>query len=238
MAETKATKNVDFAKIQAEIKNPTKDKENPHFGSRYVSRTNLLDVVLPVLNGAGLDLSQGVWWVNGERELWTLISNGSDFHKFNSVPLALDRAGPQGMGSAQTYASRYGIELLLGISGEEDDDGNAAQAEVKGKPTATTSTITEEGEPERTAGGASSKSYHYAQGLFVKRGIARKSKKDETDEESAARRDDNLMAVRTWLDSKGYEYNEVTDDPLYLFDQATVSEVIETLKAEIEDMND
>jgi hypothetical protein len=35
---------------------------------------------------------------------------------------------PQAMGSALTYARRYNIQTLLTCTGEDDDDGNIAQA--------------------------------------------------------------------------------------------------------------
>ena len=46
--------------------------------------------------------------------------------KFQSVVyLVLDRQNMQGLGSAITYARRYGLLGLVGLA-PEDDDGNAA----------------------------------------------------------------------------------------------------------------
>lgn len=42
------------------------------------------------------------------------------------MPLLLDKQNPQGLGSALTYAKRQSLMAVVGIVGEEDDDGNLA----------------------------------------------------------------------------------------------------------------
>ena len=238
MSET--TKKVDFAAVQAKLKNPVRDKENPHFKSHYVSRAALLEQVRPVLNAAGYTIRQGTEWLEeGRLILRTIIEGPDGFVRENYVPVVADRGGPQGMGSAQTYASRYGIELLLGLAGEdeEDDDGNAAQASAPSW--AEGAEVVKPGgakkEPaERTAGGATVKSYNFAKKLFMDCGIAIQGKKGESDEEQAERRDNNLMAMRMWLESHGFEIDEQAEDPLKGFAQREMSDIIDKLKAEID----
>jgi hypothetical protein len=42
--------------------------------------------------------------------------------------IPLDRDNAQGYGSATTYARRYGVQAIVGMVAEEDDDGNGASA--------------------------------------------------------------------------------------------------------------
>jgi len=44
---------------------------------------------------------------------------------------------PQAMGAATTYARRYNLQVLLNCTGEDDDDGNIANEQIK----ATTTTV-------------------------------------------------------------------------------------------------
>lgn len=147
---------------------------------------------------------------------------------------ALDK----GFYKAYTGAQKYFFTKTFHIPTGDDPEGNDGNAAEAAPPPYQSAESSPEPERKRTPGGASEKSYRYAQVLFVERGIARKGPKDETEEAHAARRDDNLMAVRSWLDENGYEYNDVTDDPLYLYNQDTVSKIIETLKAEIEELKE
>lgn len=43
-----------------------------------------------------------------------------------TVPMMITQASMQGMGSALTYASRYGFCKAFGVQADDDDDGNAA----------------------------------------------------------------------------------------------------------------
>ena len=55
--------------------------------------------------------------------LFSLVPRDAD----GGVPLLCEnKANPQKMGSAITYARRYGLCAMLGIVGEEDDDGQRA----------------------------------------------------------------------------------------------------------------
>lgn len=129
-ATTKKTLEDALLKVQGELKNPKVDKANPHFGNKYVSLSNLLDEVRPVLSKHGLVLSQGTGKEDGEWVLWTRLKN-TDVTYENIVPLVPERPGSQGMGSAITYARRQGLCALLGLAGEDDDDGNGAEGKVE-----------------------------------------------------------------------------------------------------------
>ena len=104
-----------------------KDSTNPHFKNTYVSLDRVLDTVQPVLRAHGLMVTQ-----SPDRDVLTtritLVENGESF--VGEHPLVLERETPQAIGSAITYARRYALLAMLGLTADEDDDGVAASAVV------------------------------------------------------------------------------------------------------------
>jgi hypothetical protein len=114
-----------LAKAQGEIEGAKKESDNPFFHARYaalssvwdacrgpLSRNGLSVVQLPGQNGDGLFVDSILFHSSGE---W--ISG-----RLYIRPVKDD---PQGVGSAITYARRYGLQALVGIA-PMDDDGEAA----------------------------------------------------------------------------------------------------------------
>lgn len=105
------------------------DGVNPHYGSSYVSLGGLIDTVLPILNEQGVVLVQEPGWRDGSPVLVTrLIHAESGEQRSASTPLYMGKQDAQAHGSAITYARRYALMSMLGLVGDEDDDGNAATA--------------------------------------------------------------------------------------------------------------
>ena len=125
-----------LATAQGALKNPPKNKVNPHFKSRYVDLSDGLDAIRECLSKNGLAFIQGTSISDNMIVLNTRITHKSGQWLESDYPVGgLGR--PQEMGSAMTYARRYALFSLVGVAGEDDDDGNAAQAAeaapVKGK---------------------------------------------------------------------------------------------------------
>ena len=132
-----------LAKAQAEFTPVLKNKTNQHLKNRYADLQSILDAVRPALNKHGLFLTQKVVTDAGRVCIETLVigesgdslSSGQLFVpdvKMNSGTTAI-----HAMGSAITYARRYSLSAFLGVTAEDDDDGNGArdaQAKQKGKP--------------------------------------------------------------------------------------------------------
>lgn len=119
-----------LARAQAELKNPPKDRVNPHFRSKYADLATVRDWVLPVLNRHGLSVVQLPCEWEGRLALFTLLLHESGEYLGAYVPLRMVKDDPQGMGSALTYARRYALQAIVGVAGEEDDDGNSASGAV------------------------------------------------------------------------------------------------------------
>lgn len=108
-----------------------KDKINPAFrGSKYASTDAILADILPVLNDAGLVLTQipsSLGLVDPQPALRTRITHVPSGEFIEDVGLLmLDKQNAQGLGGAITYMRRYAVTSMLGLVTEVDDDGNSA----------------------------------------------------------------------------------------------------------------
>jgi hypothetical protein len=115
--------------LQQDLKNVTKDASNPHFKSGYASLPAVMDYVKPILHRHNFVLVQETEFVDGVLVLKTTLRNCMMENTLTShYPVIPAKPDPQGLGSALTYARRYSIMTILGLSAvEDDDDGNAAQ---------------------------------------------------------------------------------------------------------------
>lgn len=111
---------------QAELPAVEKDARNPHFNSMFVSLDHLIAKTRPVLNKHGLAVTQAPAHIDGAPALETTLIHVSGETRTSVMPLLVDRANMQGLGSAISYAKRYAWAAALGISADEDDDGNLA----------------------------------------------------------------------------------------------------------------
>lgn len=116
--------------FQAEVKNPANTEENPFFKSKYAPLNDILNLVRPLLSKHGLSIIQSPAGDGQNIAITTLITHESgEWIESDPLTLKADKATAQGAGSAITYARRYALSAMLGISSEDDDDGNNASAE-------------------------------------------------------------------------------------------------------------
>jgi len=109
----------EFKKLVSKVK---KDSTNPFFKSKYATIESVLETIEEPLNKTGLGFYQVVKDMNLETILY---DTESDDKLVSSVPLLIANKDMQQLGSALTYARRYGLVALLGLE-QEDDDGNLA----------------------------------------------------------------------------------------------------------------
>jgi len=115
-----------LASAQGEIKNPPKNRTNPHFKSKYADLADGLDVIRPVLSKHGLSFVQ-VTEMDGDAILLrTRLMHKSGQWIDGTYPVARAANSHQALGSSLSYAKRYALFSLVGVHGDEDDDGNAA----------------------------------------------------------------------------------------------------------------
>lgn len=113
-----------LAKAQGVLKNPTFDKAaeiNKGRKYRYASLAAILDVARPACAANGIAIVQAV---QGERLVTRLVHESGQFVE---AWYALPSSGTHHeRGSAITYGCRYTLAPMLGIVGDDDDDGHAA----------------------------------------------------------------------------------------------------------------
>lgn len=124
-----------LSKAQANIEGASKDKTNPHFRSKYADLASCWDACREALTANGLSVIQATSPADHGITLTTRILHASgQWIEDDGLYLPAVKQDPQGFGSALTYARRYGLCAMVGIS-PEDDDGNAASKAVKQQPT-------------------------------------------------------------------------------------------------------
>lgn len=103
-----------------------KDALNPFFKSRYATLESVWEACGEALEKNGLSIAQTVGFLPeaGPTLITTLLHISGQWIE-GEQPLASKGLSPQELGSAISYARRYGLSAMLGIV-EEDDDSEAA----------------------------------------------------------------------------------------------------------------
>lgn len=130
MTKSESIKNlaIALAKFQGEVSNPSNTATNPFFKSKYAPLETVLNTVRPILSKHGLSVVQAPSTEGNNITIaTTLIHESGEYMEFPPLSLKMDKVTAQGAGSAITYARRYAISAILGISSEDDDDGNIAE---------------------------------------------------------------------------------------------------------------
>ena len=135
-----------LAKAQSAMGHAVKDRTNPHMRNKYATLAAVIDAARPHLSAQGVCIVQSATLADDRVAVVTLLahSSGQWLRATTSLPpTALSTKGATGLdaqsvGSTITYAKRYGLMAMLGISAEdEDDDGNAASGRRSDPPRST-----------------------------------------------------------------------------------------------------
>lgn len=121
-----------LAKAQAAMPNVVKNAQvsTGAYKFRYATLDAILDAVREPLAANGLAVVHAISHANGNLVLTARLLHESGEWLGSSVPLAAEKGGIQGLGSAITYLRRYTLAALLGIAADDDDDGVAADGKV------------------------------------------------------------------------------------------------------------
>jgi hypothetical protein len=116
-----------LVKAQSAIKVAKKDSSNPFFKSKYADLSAIIDAIKEPLNKHGLVFMQIVDMVEGTTVVKTILAHESGEYIGGNIPVVVAKPNdPQALGSAITYAKRYGLQAIVGVPADDDDDGNAA----------------------------------------------------------------------------------------------------------------
>lgn len=116
-----------LAKAQETMPMPDLDGVNPAYKSKYTTLANGLTVAKQHLSKHGIGVYQPTRVEGDILMLDTRLACKGQWIEAE-YPVCRFPARPQELGSALTYARRYSLFSLVGIAGDEDDDGNAANA--------------------------------------------------------------------------------------------------------------
>jgi hypothetical protein len=105
-----------------------KDTINPFFKSVYADLAAIIDVIREPLSSNGLAIFQSIETDAGDVVITTLLSHTSGQWVETALRLKPTKNDPQGVASAATYGRRIGLQSLVGVAADTDDDGNAASA--------------------------------------------------------------------------------------------------------------
>lgn len=125
-----------LAKFQSEVKNPPNSANNPFFKSKYAPLDVVINTAKELLGKHGLSYIQMPGGDGDKVTCVTILMCEGEWVESDILILKADKVTAQGTGSAITYARRYQLSAMLGLAGEEDDDGNNATGNKKdGKQT-------------------------------------------------------------------------------------------------------
>lgn len=132
-ATTEPTANIYAALVAVQKKIPKIVKGNTvSFKSvkyKYADLESILSIVRPLLNDAGIFLSQDLTSEGTEVKCRTVLYSVDGSHiesGYVAVPATGGNNDAQARGSAATYARRYSLCATLGISADDDDDALSA----------------------------------------------------------------------------------------------------------------
>lgn len=130
-----------LARAQGAIEHAAKSSKNPHVNSRYADLASVMDACIPHLSANELAVVQVASAAGNQATVETILSHTSGEWVASALTLTayegvkdkgiLPSDKPQAIGSAITYARRYGLAALVGVSAD-DDDGNLASG--RGQP--------------------------------------------------------------------------------------------------------
>ena len=118
-----------LAKAQGEMEGASKDKENPHFRSKYADLGAVWDAIREPLAKHGLSVAQWMRSAGSDGahavEVETMLMHASGQWMSDTFTVPVSKIDAQGYGSAATYSRRYSLMAAVGIA-PVDDDANAA----------------------------------------------------------------------------------------------------------------
>lgn len=130
---TESVKNIAAAlvKVQANLKGARKTKENPHLKSKYADLASVWEACHEALTANEIAVVQAPAFEGGLMFVDTTLLHSSGESLTGRYFVRPVKEDPQGYGSAFTYARRYSLLGMIGIT-NEDDDANRASGRNKG----------------------------------------------------------------------------------------------------------
>jgi hypothetical protein len=114
-----------LSKAQGQMKFAAKDANNPFFKSKYADLASVIEAIKVPLSANGIAFVQATDFEDSAVIVETILLHESGEWISGKLRMQPTKNDPQGVGSAVTYAKRYGLQAIAGVP-SDDDDGNAA----------------------------------------------------------------------------------------------------------------
>lgn len=114
-----------LAAVQGELRGAAKAATNPFFHSTYATLKDVWEAIREPLSKNGLCVIQTTDPVENGLVLNTMLCHSSGQWVKSKLFMKPTKNDPQSLGSAITYARRYGLSAMVGVY-QDDDDGNSA----------------------------------------------------------------------------------------------------------------
>ncbi|MHC9537736.1 ERF family protein [Dellaglioa sp. BT-FLS60] len=131
-----------MAKFRTQLVQPKKDAENPYLKNGYVTLEGVIATIDKGMEGTGLSfIQEAKTGALGQSVIikTTLFHESGQYMELESLEIPSAKKDAQGLGSAITYAKRYALSTIFGITSEADDDGNEASNVTQKRTTQTNS---------------------------------------------------------------------------------------------------
>lgn len=129
-----------MAIVQGKLKPAVKSSENPFLKSKYADLAAVMDSCRALLSENEIAVFQPTTYKEDDNGCGvvvnTILIHSSGQYIQGELYMPVAKRDPQAMGSAITYARRYGLAAMVGIVAD-DDDGEAATERNEKKQTIT-----------------------------------------------------------------------------------------------------
>lgn len=136
MKHSESLKNIAPAirRAQGAIRGAIKDAQNPFFKSKYADLESCWEAVKGPLQAEGLSVVQTMGFIPeaGPTLITTLLHESGEYIS-GEQPACAKSGSPQDLGSALTYARRYGLSAITGLIQLDDDAQSATNSSVNAK---------------------------------------------------------------------------------------------------------
>ena len=125
-----------LSKVQGAMVGAVKDSSNPFFKSKYADLSSVWDACRVQLAANNLCVIQTTAEAADGAVLITTLAHSSGEWIRSVLPIKVKDNSPQAQGSGLTYARRYALAAIVGVS-QIDDDAEAAQGRAAPKKVST-----------------------------------------------------------------------------------------------------
>jgi len=114
-----------LAKMQGTLDNAKKESDNPYFKSKYADLAQCLSVAKKPMADNGLSISQHCTFDGNFVQCVTILGHSSGQMMVSTLNVPVAKKDAQGIGSSITYARRYALSSIIGLT-QKDDDGEGS----------------------------------------------------------------------------------------------------------------